>query len=102
MWDPSGLTEEDIDEMVHSAEQPGDRDGRVVVDAKPAGVPGHGVVQAAGDLPAAYLVSSAAGRRPVGWVTLATPSCSSICGNPGRARLLRICGRTEVTCSGSV
>jgi hypothetical protein len=23
MWDPSALAEEDIDEMVHSAEQPG-------------------------------------------------------------------------------
>jgi hypothetical protein len=23
MWDPSALTEEDIDEIVHSAEQPG-------------------------------------------------------------------------------
>ena len=31
------------------AEQPRDRDRRVVVDAEPAGVPGHGVVQAARD-----------------------------------------------------
>jgi hypothetical protein len=31
------------------AQQPRDRDGRVVVDAEPAGVPGHRVVQAAGD-----------------------------------------------------
>jgi hypothetical protein len=31
------------------AEQPGDRDHRVVVDAESAGVPGHGVMQAARD-----------------------------------------------------
>ena len=37
-----------------------------------------------------------------GMVARTTPSSSSSCGAPAQSRLLRICARTDVDCSGSV